>query len=77
MAKKMTFHYDKEGDILDISMGKPQSAISTEISDDFFIRKDMKTKKIIGFTVLNFEKWFKNKKEERIIPLSASFHFTK
>jgi len=75
MAKKMIFYYDKEGDLLDISVGKPKKAISTEISDDFFVRKDVKTGKIIGFSILNFEKWFKGRKEERIIPLTANFHF--
>ena len=35
MAEKMSFSYDKEGDILDISVGLPQKALSKEISDDF------------------------------------------
>jgi len=41
------------------------------------VRKDVKTHKIIGFSILNFEKWFKGKKEERKVPLSADFHFAK
>jgi len=73
MAKKMIFSYDKEGDLLDISVGKPQKAVSTEVVDDFFVRKDVKTGKIVGFSILNFEKWFKGEKDERIVPLSASF----
>ena len=36
MEKALNFSYDKEGDILDISLGKPQKAVSEEISDDFF-----------------------------------------
>ncbi|MFH1826360.1 MAG: DUF2283 domain-containing protein [bacterium] len=75
MAKKMIFSYDKEGDLLDISLGKPKGAVSTEISDDFFVRKDVKTGKIVGFSILNFEKWFRGRKEERILPLSANFQF--
>lgn len=78
MAKKeITFHYNKNDDLLDIAVGKPKNAISTEVADDFFIRKDVKTNKIIGFTILNFEKWFKDNKEERAIPLSAEFHLAK
>lgn len=56
MAKKIRFSYDKKGDILDISIGELHKAISREIRDDLFIRIDPKTHKIIGFSVLNFEK---------------------
>ena len=73
MAKQMIFSYDKNDDLLDISVGKPKKAVSTEVADDFFIRRDIKTRKIIGFTILNFEKGFKGKREERVIPLSANF----
>lgn len=77
MAQKMIFYYDKEEDLLDISVGKPKKAISTEITDDFFVRKEIRTGKIIGFSILNFEKWFKGKQEERIIPLTARFNFAR
>lgn len=56
MAEKMMFSYDKDGDVLDISIGKPQKAISREIEDDFFVRLDPDTKRIVGFSILNFEK---------------------
>ena len=77
MDKEVAFYYDSNEDILDISVGKPRRAVSTEISDDFFVRKDVKTHKIVGFSVLNFEKWFKGKKEERTVPISANFHLVK
>ncbi|OGB90184.1 hypothetical protein A2625_04295 [candidate division WOR-1 bacterium RIFCSPHIGHO2_01_FULL_53_15] len=77
MGKEVAFYYDSDEDILDISVGKPRRAVSTEISDDFFVRKDVKTHKIVGFSVLNFEKWFKGKKEERTVPISANFHLVK
>ena len=56
MAKELIFAFDKEGDVLDISIGKPRPAISRETKDDLVIRLDPKTKKIIGFTILNFTK---------------------
>ena len=58
MAKRIRFSYDKEGDVLDISLGEPRKAIAREINDDFFIRVDVKSKEIVGFSVLNFEKGF-------------------
>ncbi len=70
----MIISYDKEGDVLDISVGQPQKALSKEISEDFFVRLD-KNGKISGFMLLNFEKRFKTKREE--IPIEAEFTLTK
>ena len=74
MAEKLRFWFDEEGDVLDISLGKPKKAVSKELEDDILIRINPKTKKIIGFTILNFTKRFKNSKapEEIITPLRAS-----
>ena len=38
MTKNLRMSYDKEGDILDLSLGEPKEAISREIDDDLFIR---------------------------------------
>ena len=74
MDKKLIFSFDKEGDVLDISIGKPRKAISEEIKDDIFIRKDPKTKEIVGFMILNFEKRFKKLGKVQEIPLKAVFN---
>lgn len=71
MAEKIIFAYDRIGDVLDISVGKPQSALSKEIADDFFVRLD-NAGKIVGFMLLNFEKRFKTKPEQSV-PLHAEF----
>lgn len=73
MEKKLIFSYDKKGDILDISIGKPRKAISEEIREDFFVRKDIKTREIVGFMILNFEKRFDKSLKSIEIPLSAQF----
>jgi len=75
MGKRLNFYYDKKGDILDISVGKPQKAISEEIQDDFFIRKNPKTKEVVGFMILNFEKRFGKSSKPTEIPLSVNFTF--
>ncbi len=71
MDGKLMFFFDKEGDVLDISLGKPKKARSKEIGNDIVVRIDPKTDEIVGFTILNFEKRFeKLKKEEKIsLPL--------
>lgn len=63
MDKKLKFAYDKKGDVLDIFVNKPKKAISEELEDDVILRKNLKTGKIVGITVLNFLKRFEDKKE--------------
>jgi uncharacterized protein YuzE len=70
MEKKMKFFFDKEGDILDISLGEPEEATSREIGDDIIVRINSKDE-IVGFTILNFEK----SKMESDLPLYAKFSF--
>ncbi|MBS3054375.1 MAG: DUF2283 domain-containing protein [Candidatus Aenigmarchaeota archaeon] len=69
--EKMRFFYDDEGDVLDISIGKPRKAKSEEIGNDIIVRKD-KRGKVVGFTILNFEK--RSEKEKGFnIPVEAKF----
>ena len=69
--EKMMFWFDKEGDILDISIGKPRSAISKEIGDDILLRINPETNEVVGFTILNFEKRFEGsgKPEQISLPI--------
>jgi len=76
MEEGLRFSFDKEVDVLDISIGKPKKAISREIEDDFFVRVDPKTQKVVGFSILNFEKWFKSE-DKRSIPIKAEFLLAK
>ena len=77
MAKTLRFSYDKAGDILEIALGQPRAAISREIEDDVFVRIDPKTKKIIGFSILNFTKYFKDLSDTRLIPVTANFSLSR
>ena len=77
MEKRLSFSFDKGADVLDISIGSPKKAISREIDDDFFVRLDPKTKKVVGFSILNFEKWFKDESDKKIVPIKAEFLLAK
>lgn len=44
MDATLNFFYDKKGDILDISIGPPQPAISDEIGNDVIVRHHPETK---------------------------------
>ena len=67
----MMFYYDEEGDVLDISIGKPKNAKSEEIGNDIIVRKDKKGN-VVGFTILNFEKRAEAEKGFNI-PIEAKF----
>lgn len=69
--EKMKFFYDREGDILDISLGEPEKATSKEIGDDTIIRISERDE-IVGVTILNFEKRFE-KSDLIHVPLYAKF----
>ena len=73
MGKRLRVFFDKEGDVLDISLGEPKEAISREIENDILIRVDAETEEIIGFTILNFEKRFEHIGKPEIVPISAVF----
>lgn len=60
-------NYDKEDDILYLSLGKPTPSITNEIEDGILVRKDIKTKKVIGVTILDY-KYRKNRKMKINIP---------
>ena len=76
MEATLNFFYDKEGDILDISIGPPQPAVSDEIGDDVIVRHHPETDEIIGFTILNFERRFEQHEKRYELPVMARF-FTK
>jgi len=77
MEKTLNFTYDKEGDILDISFGQPKNAVSEEVSEDIFIRLEPKTKKIIGFMILNFEEKFGRTRKIEKLPIIGDFRLAK
>ncbi len=73
MEKKLKIFFDKKGDVLNISVGKPKVAISKEIGNDVIIRVDPRTKEIVGFMILNFEKRFERKVRSETLPITATF----
>ena len=73
MVEKMKFYYDKDNDILDISVGEPKKAVSKELGNDILIRVLPKTNKIVGLTVINFEQRFSKSSQKQTLPISAEF----
>ena len=76
MEKKLKFFFDREGDVLDISIGCPTEAISKELGDDIIVRIDTNNI-VVGITILNFQKRFEKITTEKEIPIEAKFVLTK
>ncbi len=75
MEKVIRCSYNKEADELNISLGKPQKAVSLELGDEIYARLQPKTKEIVGFTILHFEE--RAGKKFFILPLLADFKLSK
>lgn len=70
--KKLHYYYDKEADIFYLSKGKPTSnVVSQETNDDVILRLAPKTKKVVGFTILNFTKRLKQRASSIALPLQV------
>ena len=65
MDKKLNIWFDKEGDFLELTVGKPVKGFFREIGNDMLERVDAKTGKVIGFSILNFSKRFDKLKETK------------
>ncbi len=65
MGKKLSVWFDKEGDFLELTIGKPVKGFFREIGNDVLERVDAKTGKVIGFSILNFSKRFDKLKETK------------
>lgn len=76
MGKEIRISYDDEGDILDVSLGEPEKAISKEVEDDFFLRVNPVSGEVVGFSMLNFRKWFKDAKDIKTLPVKAELAFS-
>ncbi|MEK6963803.1 MAG: hypothetical protein AABX70_05210 [Nanoarchaeota archaeon] len=67
MKQKLHVHYDSEGDILEVIIGKPTPAIMKNLGDNIFQRVEEKTGKTKGFMIMSFKK-----REQKDIEISLS-----
>ena len=73
MRKEIQFHYDREADVLYLSIGKPQRAKTVEMGDDFILRLHPKTGEVIGMTIIDFTRHFPKLKTGFKFPVNGSF----
>ena len=69
---KLFYYYDKKADVFYLSQGKPSAQDATkELADDVVIRINPRTKKIRGFTILNFASRLRKKSLPLSLPIRA------
>lgn|SRR5574341_1108759 len=73
MKDRLTFHYDREADVLYVSKRHPEFTDYLELDDDFILRLDPKTKEVVGFTIIDFAARFTRKEPPISLPLKATF----
>ncbi len=74
MRKEVQFHYDRQADVLYLSVEKPQRAKTIEMEDDFILRMHPKTRAVIGITIIDFSKHFPQLKPTHFkLPVNGSF----
>ncbi len=56
IRKEISMFYDKEADILEITLGEPSASYFDEVDDDLFEAHDKKTNELKGYKVFNFLK---------------------
>lgn len=54
--RKISFRYDKDADVLYAYVGKPKPAICEETAEGVLIRRDIKTNKVVGFTIVSYSR---------------------
>ena len=53
--EQVSWEYDKDADVLYISFGKPQSALSLDLGSGIVARYLKKSHKVVGFTLIGLK----------------------
>lgn len=73
-TKELMFGYDREVDVLYISLGRPEKGMQyIELSSNLILRVDPKSKEIVGITIIDFSKQFSGERYFSKVPILASF----
>ena len=72
------YSYDKKRDVLYVSVGDPQDAISREVQPGIFVHLHPRTRKVVGYTLLDFQRRASRTGKKAdvsafMIPVQASF----
>ena len=74
MEKVTQLFYDRESDVLYLSIGEPRRAISREIGDDILLRVDPETHDLVGLTIMNLSTRFGEITSPQSLPVGIDLH---
>ena len=69
----MNIFYDQEADVLYVTRGKPKYTDYVEHSDDVILRLDPETKRLVGFTIIDFSQHFAKQESDIALPFGIDF----
>ena len=73
-TKELMLGYDREVDVLYISLGIPEKGMQyIELNSNLILRVDPKSKEIVGITIIDFSKQFSGERYFSKVPIMASF----
>jgi uncharacterized protein YuzE len=71
--QKINFSYDGDADVMYFYVGRPRPSKTVEVGDDFVLRLDPRTGRVIGLTVVDFSKHFDLKGLKAKLPARGTF----
>ena len=74
MDKVTQIFYDRESDVLYLSIGESRRAISREVGDDVLLRIDPETENVVGLTIMNLASRFGEIESPQSLPVSIDLH---
>jgi uncharacterized protein YuzE len=63
---ELIISYDREAAVAYLSFGKPRPSVSEEVDDYVLVRRDPKTNKVTGVTIVNFSRYFDGNNEMKV-----------
>jgi uncharacterized protein YuzE len=72
MDKKMRLFYDREADVLYVSIGRPEFTDYEEVGENLILRREPKTGQVVGFTIIDFAARFAEKESPKSVPIIAT-----
>lgn len=73
MDKQLTFLYDHQADVLNISRGHPVYTDSVPLDENVILHVEPNTDHIVGFSIIDFLKQFTKSESPVSIPLEIQF----
>jgi uncharacterized protein YuzE len=68
---RLRISYNREGDVLYISLGEPREALTVPEAEGLLVRVDPETKEVVGATITDYEEHFRHLPEKSLLAMTA------